>query len=56
MTICHPAGIAIAGPASGSCEIGGCRNVGMVNLERLARALSVDLPTFMARAEAKRSR
>jgi len=22
MTVCHPAGIAIAGPASGSCEIG----------------------------------
>jgi len=28
----------------------------MVNLDRLARALSVDLPPLMARMEAKRSR
>jgi len=34
----------------------GRRNVGMVNVDRLARALSVDLPTLMAGAEAKRSR
>lgn len=33
----------------------GRRNVGMVNVDRLARALSVDLPTLMARVEAERS-
>jgi transcriptional regulator with XRE-family HTH domain len=32
----------------------GRRNVGMVNVDRLARALSVDLPTLMARVEAAR--
>jgi hypothetical protein len=30
--------------------------VGMVNVDRLARALSVDLPTLMAGVEAKRRR
>ncbi|MBA3877404.1 MAG: transcriptional regulator [Anaerolinea sp.] len=34
----------------------GTRNVGMVNVDRLARALSVDLPTFMAGVEAERRR
>jgi hypothetical protein len=34
----------------------GRRNVGMVNIDRLARALAVDLPTLMAGVEAKRSR
>ena len=34
----------------------GHRNVGMVNVDRLARALSVDLPTLMAGVEAQRSR
>lgn len=34
----------------------GRRNVGMVNVERLARALSVDLPTLMAGVEAERRR
>ncbi len=32
----------------------GRRNVGMVNVDRLARALSVDLPTMMAKIEAAR--
>lgn len=31
----------------------GRRNVGMVNVERLARALSVDLPTLMAGVESE---
>jgi hypothetical protein len=30
--------------------------VGMVNIDRLARALSVDLPTLMAGVEEQRSR
>jgi hypothetical protein len=30
--------------------------VGMVNVDRLARALAVDLPTLMAGVEAQRSR
>lgn len=34
----------------------GMRNVGMVNVDRLARALSVDLPTLMAGVEAERHR
>jgi transcriptional regulator with XRE-family HTH domain len=34
----------------------GRRNVGMVNIDRLARALAVDLPTLMAGVEAERSR
>ena len=34
----------------------GRRNVGMVNVDRLARALSVDLPTLMAGVEAQRGR
>jgi transcriptional regulator with XRE-family HTH domain len=34
----------------------GLRNVSLVNIERLARALSVDLPTLMAGVEAERSR
>ena len=34
----------------------GRRNVGMVNVDRLARALSVDLPTLMAGVETERSR
>lgn len=34
----------------------GRRNVGMVNIERLARALSVDLPTLMAGVESERRR
>jgi transcriptional regulator with XRE-family HTH domain len=34
----------------------GRRNVGMVNVDRLARALSVDLPSLMAGVEAKRRR
>jgi hypothetical protein len=34
----------------------GRRNVGMVNVDRLARALSVDLPTFMTGVEVQRSR
>jgi transcriptional regulator with XRE-family HTH domain len=34
----------------------GRRNVGMVNVDRLSRALSVDLPTLMARVEAQRPR
>ena len=34
----------------------GRRNVGMVNVDRLARALAVDLPTLMAGVEAQRSR
>jgi len=34
----------------------GLRNVSLVNIERLARALSVDLPTLMAGVEAQRSR
>jgi transcriptional regulator with XRE-family HTH domain len=34
----------------------GLRNVSLVNIERLARALSVDLPTLMAEVDAKRSR
>ena len=33
----------------------GRRNVGMVNIDRLARALSVDLPTLMAEVEKSRS-
>ena len=32
----------------------GRRNVGMVNVERLARALAVDLPTLMTEVEAQR--
>jgi hypothetical protein len=32
----------------------GRRNVGVVNVDRLAGALSVDLPTFMAGVEAER--
>ena len=32
----------------------GRRNVGMVNVDRLARALSVDLPTLMAEVEKTR--
>lgn len=32
----------------------GRRNVGMVNVDRLARALSVDLPTLMAKVEGAR--
>lgn len=32
----------------------GRRNLGMINVERLARALSVDLSTLMARVEAAR--
>jgi hypothetical protein len=42
-------------PSTGHVERGR-RNVGMVNVDRLARALSVDLPTFMAGVEAQRSR
>jgi transcriptional regulator with XRE-family HTH domain len=34
----------------------GLRNVSLVNIERLARALSVDLPTLMAGVEAERRR
>ena len=34
----------------------GRRNVGMVNVDRLARALSVDLPTLMTEVEAERGR
>ena len=34
----------------------GRRNVGMVNVDRLARALSVDLPTLLTGVEAQRSR
>jgi transcriptional regulator with XRE-family HTH domain len=34
----------------------GRRNVGMVNVDRLARALSVDLPTLMTEVEAERRR
>jgi hypothetical protein len=34
----------------------GRRNVGMVNVDRFARALAVDLPTLMAGVEAQRSR
>lgn len=34
----------------------GRRNVGMINVDRLAGALSVDLPTLMAGVEAQRSR
>ena len=34
----------------------GRRNVGIVNVERLALALSVDLPTLMAEVEAGRGR
>ena len=34
----------------------GRRNVGMVNVDRLARALAVDLPTLMAGVEAERRR
>ncbi len=34
----------------------GRRNVAMVNVDRLARALSVDLPTLMAGVEAQRRR
>jgi transcriptional regulator with XRE-family HTH domain len=34
----------------------GRRNVWMVNVDRLARALSVDLPTLMAGVEAERRR
>jgi transcriptional regulator with XRE-family HTH domain len=34
----------------------GRRNVGMGNIDRLARALSVDLPTLMAGVEEQRSR
>ena len=33
----------------------GRRNVGMMNVDRLARALSVDLPTLMARVEVERN-
>jgi hypothetical protein len=33
----------------------GRRNVSMLNVGRLVRAVSVDLPTFMAEVEAKRS-
>lgn len=33
----------------------GRRNVGMVNVDRLARALSVDLPTLMASVEEERA-
>ena len=32
----------------------GQRNVGMVNIDRMAGALSVDLPTLMAEVEAQR--
>ena len=32
----------------------GRRNVSMVNVERLARALAVDLPTLMTEVEAQR--
>ena len=34
----------------------GRRNVGLVNVDRLARALSVDLPTLMSHVEAARSK
>jgi transcriptional regulator with XRE-family HTH domain len=34
----------------------GRRNVGMVNVDRLSRALSVDLPTLMAKVEVLRRR
>jgi hypothetical protein len=34
--------------------IKGRRNVSMVNVERLARALAVDLPTLMAEVEEQR--
>ena len=34
----------------------GRRNVGMVNVDRLARALAVDLPTLMSVVEAERRR
>jgi hypothetical protein len=34
----------------------GRRNLGMVNVDRLSRALSVDLPTLMAKVEALRPR
>jgi len=34
----------------------GRRNVGLINIDRLARALSVDLPTLMAEVEAARRR
>ena len=33
----------------------GRRNVSMLNVDRLARVLSADLPTLMAGVEAKRS-
>lgn len=32
----------------------GRRNIGMVNVDRLARALSVDLPTLMRKVDAAR--
>jgi hypothetical protein len=34
----------------------GRRNIGKVNLDRLAGALAVDLPTLMAGVEAQRTR
>jgi transcriptional regulator with XRE-family HTH domain len=34
----------------------GLRNVGIVNIDRMARALSVDLPTLMAEVETARRR
>jgi len=34
----------------------GRRNVGMVNLDRLAQALGVDLPTLMGRVERARAK
>lgn len=34
----------------------GQRNVSLVNIDRLARALSLDLPTLMAEVEAARRR
>ena len=34
----------------------GLRNVSLVNIDRLARALSVDLPTLMAGVEVERGR
>jgi transcriptional regulator with XRE-family HTH domain len=33
----------------------GRRNVGVINLDRLASALSVDLPTLMGEAQRRRS-
>jgi len=34
----------------------GLRNVGVINLDKLAAALSVDLPTLMQEAETRRQR